>query len=581
MKKYLECSIYSAKITQNDYKEFFNNLTDRKVPLFGFLNLSNILTLNGITLIIKREGNTIKFFIEDKDDIYTHSSLLFPFRMSHPKELKLTKGTTIPRGMYLVPGGDMFDFLIKDNVKEIRVNIVKFLGHYYGFGTTITNDNTTKTTILLNPTKFFEIDLEKNPTFYIELLEPIPKLMNMQSENPIFKYDETRIGLDNFDAFQHTLLVGTSGSGKTKALEIMIKAIKKKYKDANILVIDPHNEVSKLFKDKGAYIVDYTNNYIEPLDTGEKDTPLKAQLVSQMITSTIGQENKYAERVVFYSVNLLASIKNVSLKNINLLLTDSTKRSEFSSMCENEEVRRFFDEEFSDIYMQHFNDAVLPVINFIGEYMLYLGGEKKLERIDDLMKKNRLTIVSFNPHQFGRRIIKFFAGSIINQMYIAAIEDNLERPTILIVDEFPIVENKIVSKILAETRKYGLYIYMSAQYINQLTKNTIDATMSNVRNVISFKVTREDAGILSSMMEIKVEEYFKKHSSPSELEQAKREMFINLHPRECIVRLFDGKNFLITMKVKTVHIDNWKDEIIPDNKQMPSTPKKNVFMDKK
>ncbi|MCC7570294.1 type IV secretory system conjugative DNA transfer family protein, partial [Candidatus Micrarchaeota archaeon] len=252
------------------------------------------------------------------------------------------------------------------------------------------------------------------------------------------------------------------------------------------------------------------------------------------------------------------SIDELTLENLNLLLTDSTKRSEFASMCENAEVKRFFDEEFSDIYMQHFNDAILPVINFIGEYLLYLGGEKKIESLRDITENNRLTIIAFNPHFFGRNIIKFFAGSVVNQMYTLAINGKIDRKTILLIDEAPLVETKTMRNILSESRKFNLFMCLSVQYLDQFSKEVLDSVMSNVRNVISFKVTKEDARLLSSMMEIKVEEYFKKKVSPSELEQARKEMFVNLDPQECIVRLFDGHKFLLTMKVKTVDISRWE-----------------------
>lgn len=86
----------------------------------------------------------------------------------------------------------------------------------------------------------------------------------------------------------------------------------------------------------------------------------------------------------------------------------------------------------------------------------------------------------------------------------------------------------------------------------------LDAIIGNIRNIVAFKVTKEDARILAAMMEIKVGEFFKKKVSPSELEESKREMFIKLHPRECIVRLFDGEKYILPMKVKSVDTGRWK-----------------------
>lgn len=556
-KKYLELAIYAEKIPKEDYDKFFDNLIKRRIPFLGLIDLSGILSISGLNLVIKRYNNTIKILIEDKDNLYGQSSLFFPFRMNEPKEFELMQSHFSP-GMYFMGGShNLFDFLIKENVEEIRVRVMKILGKFYGIGNTIDKNGKRSMVFISNPTKFFEIDLEKNPAFYIELLDPIPKAINITSKDPIFEYDNIKIGLDNFSALQHTLLTGTSGCGKTKLLEIFIKAIKKKYgDDVRVVVIDPHSEFSKTFG--GEKVVDFVHNYVEPLDVGKERSPLITQLIAQLITSTLAQENKYAERIVFYSVHLLASIGELTLQNINLLLTDSAKRTEFSSRCENDEVRRFFDEEFQDIYMHHFNDAILPVINFIGEYLLYLGKDRKLENLENLIDRNVITVVSFNPHFFGRKIIKFFAGSIINQMYMLAISDRLRKPTVLVVDEFPVVESRVVKDILAETRKFNLFVWVSSQYLGQISKIVLDALISNVRNIIAFRVTKEDARLLQSMMEIKVEEFFKKRVSPSELEESKREMFIKLNPRECIVRLFDGLKYILPMKVRSADAEKWK-----------------------
>jgi hypothetical protein len=555
--QYSELAIYSEKITKDDYKRLFDKIVKKHMPILEFLDFSKWFSFSGFQIVVKRHTNTLKMYFGGKSDAYAQSALFFPFRISEPKELDFMKSGFSMKTRF-VSNANMFDFMIKDNVEEIRVKIVKFFGKYYGFGNFINKDGGRGFIYLGKPTTFFEIDLEKNPQFYIELLDPIPKAVYVKSEEPLFLADEATIGVDNFNALQHSLIVGSSGTGKSKFIEIMIRAIKHKYGDTvRVLVVDPHGEFSKTFE--GEKVIDYVHNYVEPFDVGKSKSPLITQLVAQLITSTIAQENKYAERVVFYSVHLLAAVDQLTLENMNLLLTDSAKRMEFSSQCQNDEVRRFFDEEFQNIYLHHFNDAILPVINFIGEYQLYLGKDRKLETLEDVLNKNNVTVVSFNPHYFGRKIIRFFAGSIINQVYMMAISEKLDKPTILVVDEFPTVESKVTKDILAETRKFNLYMHVSAQYLGQLSKIVLDALISNVRNIIAFKCTREDAKILVSMMEIKVEEFFKKRVSPSELEESKKEMFLKLHPREAIVRLFDGAKYILPMKVKTAELEKWRE----------------------
>lgn len=560
-KIYYDLSIYSEKIGHEDYEKFFTNLIKTRMPFLGLIDFSDIISLKGIDLVFKRSDKTIKILIKEEDGLSSQTSLLFPFRVNNIGEVETKKGR-FSLATYILAKGKVIDFLIKEDIEELRVKIIRFFGSFWAFGNTIDKQGRRGRITIINPTKFFEIDLEKNPEFYIDLLDPVPKTVYIDSKKPIFQQGEAKIGLDNFSPYQHALITGTSGSGKSKLLEILINAVKKQEEDVRVLVIDPHGEFSGVFPNDKT--IDFIKNYIEPLDIGKNKSPLITQLVAQLITSTLGGENKYSERVVFYSVHLLASVDELTLENINLLLTDSAKRAEFSSRSDNVEVKRFFDQEFEDIYIHHFNDAILPVINFIGEYLLYVGEDKKLESLENLLENNRISIVSFNPHFFGRKIIRFFAGAIINQMYLLAIEGKLKQPTILVVDEFPVVESKVVKDILAETRKFNLFFYASAQYLGQISKPVLDAMIGNIRNIISFRSTKEDAKILSSMMEIKVEEFFKKRVSPSELEESKKEMFVKLHPRECIVRLFDGKKYMLPMKVATVDVNKWKNGDIFD-----------------
>jgi hypothetical protein len=140
------------------------------------------------------------------------------------------------------------------------------------------------------------------------------------------------------------------------------------------------------------------------------------------------------------------------------------------------------------------------------------------------------------------------------------------------VDEFPRVETRVTRDILSETRKFNLFAYLSCQYLGQLSKDVLDSMVSNVRNIISFKVNKQDAAMLSSIMEIKVEEYFKKSRATTELEESKKEMFVRLHQRECIVRLFDGKKYLLPMKLRITDARKWglREEFFK-----PASPKSN------
>ena len=556
--KVRELLLYSEKITDSDVRNLFNQILKSTMPFLGFIDFRDFFSPNFINIITKRKINTMQFFARERKGLADMSMLVFPYKISELTVLEKEKGSffPFPKFYFLGGGQDFLSLALKESIVEVDLKMWRVLGKTLGFGTSVDEHGRKSIVVSTSPERFFEVDLEKNPAVYIEILDPIPKRMSVTSQFPVFEETGITVGVDNFDIFQHTLVIGASGTGKSKGLFALIKSIQAKYgSNVKIVMIDPHGEFVRMFPND--YIVDLVHNYIEPLDVGGNKTPLMTQLISQLLSSAIGGDNKYSERVLFYAVHLLSSIDSMNLKNVSLLLTDSSKRAEFVSSVENDEIKRFFDEEFNDIYIHHFNDAILPVLNFVGEYELYLGGDKKKEDLLNLIKKNNVTVISFNPNFFGKRMINFLAGAVINQMYILAITEKLDTPTILVMDEFQRVETKVVKDILSETRKFNLYAYLSMQYLGQMQKEIHDSIVSNIRNIISFKLNKQDATMISSIMEIKIEESFKKARTQTELEESKKEMFVRLHQRECIVRLFDGKKYILPMKLHVVDVARW------------------------
>jgi len=554
-----EIQFYTEKITEEDIRSLIEQFLKSTLPFLGFIDTRDVFSYNFIYLIIKRRENTITLYVKDTPFVDAIADLMFPFKFSDPFEYKPEK-TQLGINYYIMGGEeDFISFMLKGGIEEIHLKIKKILGSYISTGKVITKDKKSIGLIVTNPFKFLRVNLEENPSIYIEVLEPIPKKFALQSSKPIFEERGMSIGLDNFDPMQHTLVLGASGSGKTKFIYVLTKALIDKYKDqARIVILDPHGELVKMFSKYKT--IDFKKNYIEPLDVGGGKTPLASQLITQLIASSLPGENKYAERVIYYTVNLLIEIDQLTLQNINAVLTDSSQRAVFTSMSKNDEVKRFFDQEYNDIYIHNFNDAVLPVLNFIGEYQLHMGGAKEKEDLLETIKNNSVTVITFDPHFFGHSMIRFLAGATVNQIYLLALTEKLmDKPTFFIVDEAPRVQSATFKDILAETRKFNLFLCIATQYLSQLRKEILEGVISNARNIVSFKVNREDAGLISSITEIKIEEFFKKTRSLKELEEAKKEMFVRLNVKECIVRLFHQGKYLIPMKVKVVDFHKWMD----------------------
>ena len=82
---------------------------------------------------------------------------------------------------------------------------------------------------------------------------------------------------------------------------------------------------------------------------------------------------------------------------------------------------------------------------------------------------------------------------------IANIEDR--RPFYLYVDEFQNFATDSFATILSEARKYGLNLTVANQYISQMSDTVRNAVFGNVGTMVSFRVSADDAPILSKQFE--------------------------------------------------------------------------------
>ena len=291
--KVREVHLYSEKIKQDDVRNLFNQVVKARLPLFGFLDFSSLFSPNFLKLIVNRQNNTMRFYVKDKKNMQSLSALVFPYRLSEVGDFEELKGKfSVPPRFYILGGThDFLDFMLKESITELHLHTSRILGVTFGVGSATDERGKKSLVIIPNPPKFFVIDLEKNPAVYIELLEPIPKKMSTSSRFPIFEDPGMTLGPDNFDAYQHSLVVGASGTGKTKGLFVMLRAIEELHRDnVRIIILDPHGEFAKMMP--GRKVVNFVDNYVEPLEMGGQKTPLLTQLIAQLISSSIGQENK-------------------------------------------------------------------------------------------------------------------------------------------------------------------------------------------------------------------------------------------------------------------------------------------------
>ncbi|MGH9917504.1 MAG: TraM recognition domain-containing protein, partial [Nitrososphaerales archaeon] len=233
-----------------------------------------------------------------------------------------------------------------------------------------------------------------------------------------------------------------------------------------------------------------------------------------------------------------------TFKDLYRILVDfiSLPRAEIESMLRARELDDEIIRCTIDAISKLPKEAFAPVVNRISNFVLppqsitsrtFCSRTSKLD-FDDMMVPGKLTIFRITkalPYDFRRLI----SASIAMRFYFAVEKRaaRLERagesptartPIILAIDEFQNISDlKLLDTILSESRKYGLYLWMVNQNIQQIRPELFSSLTGNVGAVYSFRTGPDDASKISELI------------SPTRKDEV-RDALISLHDYSCIVR---------------------------------------------
>ena len=132
-------------------------------------------------------------------------------------------------------------------------------------------------------------------------------------------------------------------------------------------------------------------------------------------------------------------------------------------------------------------------------------------------------------------------------MFLLGWAQKIDKKLVLVVDEVATIENDGLAGILAQARKFGLAVYLSGQYLDQISTGLLSAILANVYNYFVFRVSDGDAKVLSNNIQMVFREGENK-------EESKMEVLTRLDSRQCVARLFKDGKFYPGFVGKTVDI---------------------------
>lgn len=333
-----------------------------------------------------------------------------------------------------------------------------------------------------------------------------------------------QFGMLRYDRSRHVYIIGQTGAGKSGTLELF--ALSDIFHGQGYAIIDPHGDfaINNMRFIPGSRLKDVV--YFNPADTAYPlgfnplevtDPSMKTNISSEVIgvlKRMFGDSwGPRLEYILRYTILALLDRPSTTMLDITRMLTDKNFRKETLSYCTDTVVLQFWNVEFASWTEKFQAEAIAPVLNKVGAFTAnpiirnIIGQPKSTFNIREIMDNGKILIVNLSKGLIGEDNAGILGAFLVTKIQLAAmsrsdipdIKDR--RPFYLYVDEFQNFATDSFATILSEARKYGLNLTVANQYISQMSDTVRDAVFGNVGTMISFRVSADDAPILSKQFE--------------------------------------------------------------------------------
>ena len=329
-----------------------------------------------------------------------------------------------------------------------------------------------------------------------------------------------QFGMLRRDRSRHIYIIGQTGAGKSGLLELF--ALSDVFYNQGYCIIDPHGDfaINNLRFVPASRIKDVI--YFNPADTQfpvgfnpleVSDASKKPNVCSEVIgvlKRMFGDSwGPRLEHILRYTLLALLDRPETTLLDISRLLTDKEFRKETLDYCTDVTVLQFWKHEFGQWNDKQINESIAPVLNKVGAFTAnpiirnIIGQPKSTFNVRQIMDEGKILVVNLSKGLIGEDNAGILGAFLVTKIQLAAMsrsdipEVENRRPFYLYVDEFQNFATDSFAVILSEARKYGLNLTVANQYISQMTENVRNAVFGNVGTTISFRVSADDAPILS------------------------------------------------------------------------------------
>lgn len=367
-----------------------------------------------------------------------------------------------------------------------------------------------------------------------------------------FRGVATEFGIKREDRRKHLYIIGKTGVGKSKLIELLALADIREGKGC--VIMDPHGDLSeemlRYIPRERLYDVIYFNpadidfpmafNPLEGVGSFEFRQTVVAGFIAIFKKLFSFTWNPRLEHVLRYTTLALLDVPGATVLGITKMLSDITYRQEVIAQIQDPLVKKFWTTEFSSWNEQFAGEAITPIINKIGQFVAnpiirnIVGQTKSSIKLDEIINGEKILIANFAIGKLGEENSALLGAMFITKLWQAAVAratlpEEDRKDTFLYIDEFQNFATGAFGNIFSEARKYRLNLTVAHQFMQQLPEEVRSTIFGNVGSIISFRIGGEDAAVL--------EKEYTPTFSPSD--------FLNLDMRNFFIKMtIDGQTAL-------------------------------------
>lgn len=364
-----------------------------------------------------------------------------------------------------------------------------------------------------------------------------------------YRNDGKVFGIKRIDRRRHLYVVGKTGSGKSRLLELLL--IADIQNGEGCCLLDPHGDLADELlrfvpKDRIKDVV-YINptdrdfpigfNPLERVEDYEARQHLSVFFIAIFKKLFAATWNPQMEHLIRYITLALLETSDSNILGIPRILSDTSYRQRVVMQIKDPVVKSFWTNEFSSFNEKFSNEAVIPILNKVGQFISnpivrnMIGQQKNALNFEKFMNEGKIVLINISKGKLGDDNAALLGSMFITKIQQAALarakmNEEDRRDFYFYVDEFQNFATDAFSSILSEARKYHLDLTIAHQYIAQLPEEVKATAFGNVGSMIVFAVGGDDASYLSKE--------FAPTFSPNDM--------INLNVREMYIKMsVDGK----------------------------------------